>query len=88
MSNGATLGYSASILLISLKFCLDTHLLLSFMPKRYLLLRNVTDNSFGLYAQCSSVLVETIELSSIRNKFGNDNINIISGETVPFINFF
>ena len=48
MSNGATSGYSASILLISLKFCLDTDLLLSFMPERYLLLRNVTDNSFGL----------------------------------------
>ena len=48
MSNGATLGYSAPIFLISLKFCLDTHLLLSFLPERYLLLQNVTNDSFGL----------------------------------------
>ena len=48
MSNGATLGYSASILLISLKFCLDIRLVQSFMPEQYLLLQNVTNDSFGL----------------------------------------
>ena len=90
MSSDATLSCLAQILLNILKFCLDTHLVQSYVSEQYLLPQNVPNDSFGFRSVLigQPILVGTVGVLNLYSTFGNNSVNIISVATVLLLIFF